>query len=171
MQSAKAQQASRIIATSSFDRGSVKVPELYQVEKDDASKPESVMAYLLFEQIAAQELLLLSRNDILNGQDVTYQAIKNLNDIAFEYSSNNIISLPGTLSEIFRQYGLVLENYIPTTPPDSPTSQDFWPNFYIEDVDGIPNLIIELQNMQDNMFVELEVMASGKSVSTNHGLA
>jgi hypothetical protein len=171
MQSARAQQASRVIGTSSFARGSVKVPELYQVEKDFATIPEAIMTYLLYEQIAGQELLLLTRHDILNGQDVAYQVIKNLNDIAFEYSSNNIIALPGTLSEIFRQYGLVLEAFIPTSDPNVPNSQDYWANFYIETEDGVPFLTVEFQNIQDNMSVEIEVMSSGNLASSSFGLA
>lgn len=171
MQSSRAQQASRIIQSSSFDRGSVKIPEIYQVEKDSDSLPEELLAYLLYEQIAGQELLLLSRNDILNGQDVSYQIINNLNDIAFEYSSNNIISIPGTLAEIFRQYGLVLETYIPVVDPENPASQDYWPNYYIEEENGALFLVIEFQNLQDNMQVELEIMASGKPVASANGLA
>lgn len=171
MQSARAQQASRIIRASSFDRGSVKIPELYQVEKDSDSLPEELLSYLLYEQIAGQELLLLSRNDILNGQDVSYQIIQNLNDIAFEYSSNNIVSIPGTLAEIFRQYGMVLETYIPVTDPNNPSDQSYWPNYYIEEDGENPFLVIEFQNLQDNMQIELEIMASGDTTISSQGLA
>ncbi len=171
MQSSRAQQASRVVRASSFDRGSVKIPEIYQVEKDSDALPEELLAYLLYEQVAGQELLLLSRNDILNGQDVSYQIIQNLNDIAFEYSSNNIISIPGTLAEIFRQYGILLETYVPVTDPNSPSDQSYWPNYYIEEENGIPYLIIEFQNLQDNMQVELEIMASGNTTTSSQGLA
>jgi len=171
VQSSRANQASRIINSSAFARGSVKVPELFQVEKDADSLPEELMTYLLYEQIAGQELLLLSRNDILTGQDVSYQIIQNLNEIAFEYSPSNIISIPGTLSEIFRQYGIVLETYVPVTNPENPSSQDYWPNFYIEVENGSPLLVIEFQNLQDNMQVELEIMASGESTTSDNGLS
>lgn len=171
MQSARATQAAKTIGQSSFDRGSVKVPELALIEQDAAVVPEELLAYLLYEQISGQELLLLSRNDMLNGQDVSYAIIKNLSDVAFEYASSNLVPLPGTLAEIFRQYGIVLENYIPVFDPDSPTSQNYWPNFYIEEENNIPVLTVEFQNIQDNMLVELEVVGSGRSVSTSHGLA
>jgi hypothetical protein len=171
VQSARATQAKKIVDSSSFARGSVKVPELALVERDAGTIPEQVLEYLLFGQISSQELLLLSRHDMLNGQSLSYQIIKDINDVAFEYSSNNIISLPGTLSEVFRQYGIVLENYIPITNPDLPTGQDYWQHFYVEVEDGTPFVVIEFQNIQDNMLVELEVMASGDSVSTGHGLA
>lgn len=171
MQSARANQATKIIQTSSFDRGSVKIPELALVEQDDALVPESLMEYVLYEQISGQELLSLSRHDILNGQDVSYQIIKDLKDVAFDYSSGNLIALPGTLPEVFRQYGIVLENHIPTVDPENPTGQDYWQHFYIETEDGIPTIVIELQNIQDNMLVELEIMASGSPDTTGFGLS
>lgn len=171
MQSARATQAAKTIGLSSFARGSVKVPELALVEQDAALVPEELLAYLLYEQVSGQELLLLSRNDILNGQDVSYQVIQNLKDVAFEYSTGNIISLPGTLAEVFRQYGIVLENYIPSINPDAPSSQDYWQHFYIEVENEIPQIVIELQNIQDNMLVELEVLASGEPDSAAFGVS
>ena len=37
---------------------------------------------ILFENIGGQELISISRNDILNGQDVSVQPIKNLKSLA-----------------------------------------------------------------------------------------
>lgn len=181
MQSAKALQASKIANASSVTEQQVKIPELYDIKRDVDSLPESVMEFLLFEQVGGQELLLLSRTDMLSGQDVAYQPIKNLNDIASQYSSGNILSIPGVLPETFKQYGIVLENYVPSEDPLDPSNKSPWLNGYIEDIivssnnaneiQTIKALVIEFQNMQPNMSVSLEIMQSGDTDYTAHGLS
>lgn len=179
MQSPKALQAQKLATSTDIKTRLIKVPELYDIERGDDSIPESLLVSLLFEQIGGQELIMLSRTDILNGQSVAYQPISNLRDIAIQYSYSNIISLPGTLSEIFRQYGLVLENYVPSVDPQNLSDKSPWLNAYIEDQlidNGSPEgtsikvLVLELQNIQENFSVVLEVMESGISSTTSHGL-
>lgn len=179
MQSPKAQQAQKLATSTDIKSRLIKVPELYDIERGDDSIPESLLESLLFEQISGQELIMLSRTDILNGQSVAYQPVSNLRDIAIQYSYSNIISLPGTLSENFRQYGLVLENYVPDVDPQDLSDKSPWLNAYIDDqtiADGslqgstIKVLVLELQNMQENFSVLLEVMESGIPSTTSHGL-
>lgn len=181
MQSAKALQASKIAKATKFSEQSVKIPELYDIERGTDSIPESVMEFLIFEQVGGQELLSLSRTDILSGQDVAYQPINNLTDIAFQYSSNNIISVPGALPETFKQYGIVLENYVPSQDPTDPSSKAPWVNAYIDDINIAPDnetteelikaLVLEFQNIQFNMVVNVEIMESGDPDYTAHGLS
>ena len=180
MQSAKALQAQKIATSTDIKSRLVKVPELYDIERGDDAIPTSLLEALLFEQISGQELIMISRTDILNGQSVVYQPISNLRDVALQYSYSNIISLPGTLSEIFRQYGIVLENYVPDVDPQNLEDKSPWLNAYIDDQivdDGsvgggtIKVLVLELQNMQENFSVFLEVMESGISKTTSHGLS
>ena len=83
MQEPRANQAKRI---GEFGSPNVKVPDLYDIERGDDAIPESVMEYLLFEQIGGQELLLSSRSDMLNGTNPSYSIISNLVDLNFQYS-------------------------------------------------------------------------------------
>lgn len=181
MQSAKAIQASKIANATKLSNVAVKVPELYDIERGTEQIPESVLEFLLFEQIGGQELLLLSRTDMLNGQNVAYQPINNLRDVAFQYGYDNIISVPGVLPEIFKQYGIVLETYVPDVDPNNPTDKSPWLNAYIEDqlvdpedpevTDTVKALVLEFQNIQENMSIVLEILESGEPDMTAHGLA
>lgn len=180
MQSARAIQASKVAKATKLSEVAVKVPELYDVEKGTDLLPESIMEFLLFEQIGGQELITLSRTDMLNGQNVAYQPINNMTDIASQYSPNNIISIPGTMPETFKQYGIVLENYVPSQDPTDPTDTSPWLNAYIDDIEipteddetqTIKALVLEFQNMQPNLSVNIEIMQSGDPDLTTHGLS
>jgi hypothetical protein len=164
---AKANQPKRLVNIGSAVT-SVRVPELYNIEMSNETVPESLLEFLLFEQIGGQELISISRADILNGQNVSYSVISNLSDISSQYSSDNILSLPGTLPDLFKVFGLVLENYTPILefseldllsklPSESPNS-------YV-DIDASSNtknsLILEFKNMQANYEVEVQIMDSG----------
>jgi hypothetical protein len=45
---------------------------------DDSALPIEVMTDLIFENIGGQELISITRSDIVNGQKISYQPIKNL---------------------------------------------------------------------------------------------
>ena len=177
--SAKAQQAVNNINNRNLSaKSGVKIPETYLVEEDSATIPSSIMEYLLFQQISGQELLLISRNDLLNGQEVAYQPIKDISDIAFQYSSSNILSIPETLAGVFKQYGLVLENFIPTIDEDderkSYAGYNDSPNAYVDNDSGSNTyqkaILVEFSDLQKYMAVEIEVVSSGKSLEDSFGL-
>lgn len=177
--SSRAQQATSNVNNRNLNQTkNVKIPETYLIEEDAQTIPESVMEYLLFQQISGQELLLISRADLLNGQEVVYQPIKDLSDIAFQYSSSNIISIPETIDGVFRQYGLVLENYVPEIAEDderkSYVGYNDAPNAYVDNDNGSATykkaIVVEFEDMQNYMLVELEVANSGKSLEDSFGL-
>lgn len=163
----KPNQAKRLVNPGSAIT-SVKIPELYNIDLSSEVVPESILEFLLFEQIGGQELISISRTDILNGQNVSYSVISNLADISSQYSSENILSLPGTLPDLFKVFGLVLENYIPGLEFSQLDLQSKLPNespnSYV-DIDSSSNtknnLIIEFKNMQANYEVEVQIMDSG----------
>lgn len=165
-------QAKRLVNPGSAPT-SVRIPELYNIDLNNDVVPESVMEFLLFEQISGQELLSVSRTDILNGQNVSYSIIGNLVDVASQYSPSNIVSLPGILPDIFKVFGLVLENHVPEI--DVPVAElglklvNESPNSYV-DIDDSSNsknsLVIEFKNMQANYEIELQILRSGLTEDT-----
>lgn len=167
MSSARANQPKRLVNVGSAVT-SVKIPELYNVDLSSETVPESLLEFLLFEQIGGQELISISRADVLNGQNASYTVINNLSDVASQYSSDNILSLPGTLPDLFKVYGLVLENYIPGLEFSQLDLQSKLPNespnSYV-DIDASSNtknnLVIEFKNMQANYEVEVQIMDYG----------
>ena len=68
---------------------------------DDETTSIDTMADLIFENIGGQELINITRSDIVNGQKISYQPIKNLSSIQQRYNPNNILSLQQTADKYF----------------------------------------------------------------------
>lgn len=126
--------------------------------------PVEVMADLLFEEIGGQEIISIARNDIVNGQDISYSLIGNLNGLERRYNSKNIFSLPDTIEKYFSNFSIRFETHVPekgTGPGDA--------RVYIEQSGtstvGRGDLIIDVVNMEVNERVDIEVLRSGIPLS------
>lgn len=129
-------------------------PDIVLFNDKDIEDNAEAMVDLLFENIGGQELLQIARYDTVNGQEVLYQPIKNLNIIQEEYNPNNILKLQQTSDRIFGNFPLKLE---PTIPQEY-TITGVTENVYL-DADG--NIVIELINLEGNEQVEVEITRSG----------
>jgi hypothetical protein len=114
-----------------------------------------IMADLIFENIGGQELINISRNDIINGQDVLYSPIKNLQSLYLEYNPNNIIKLENTADTYFKNFPIRLENKIPTSG-SGPNGEIV----YIDDQTG--DLIINIINLDSDEQVDVQILNSGE---------
>lgn len=79
---------------------------------EDTLSPE-IMTDLIFEDIGGQEIINIARNDIINGQNVLYQPIKNVSSLFYQYNSQNIIALQKTDREYFKNFSISLDTHIP----------------------------------------------------------
>lgn len=114
-----------------------------------------IMADLIFENIGGQELINISRNDIINGQDVLYSPIKNLQSLYLEYNPNNIIKLENTADTYFKNFPIRLENKIPAvgTGPDEEI-------VYIDPTTG--DLVINVINLDSDEQVDVQILNGGE---------
>lgn len=80
---------------------------------DDTTLPVDIMTDLLFENLGGQEIITVSRNDLINGKNVNYQLIANAGLLDQEYSPRNIFRVPGTLNEYFDNFAIRLSTHIP----------------------------------------------------------
>jgi hypothetical protein len=124
--------------------------------------PIEVMTDLIFENIGGHELINIARNDIINGQQVSYQPIKNLSSIQQQYNPNNIVSLQSTSDKYFANFPIKLENKIPN-PGTGPNNS----YVYLDSVSG--NLIIEAVNLETDEQIEVEVTVSGTIYEAEFG--
>lgn len=97
----------------SGNNGSTKIADPDIIQFDDEAVPVELITDLTFEQIGGQEIINVARNDLINGQNVIYKPIKNLQDIYLRYNSKNIVGLQQTSEETFRNFPIKLVNYIP----------------------------------------------------------
>jgi hypothetical protein len=132
----------------------IKIPTTDIILYNDESTPIEVMSDLIFENIGGQEIINIARNDIINGQSVIYQPIKNLTSINFQYNPQNILSLQDTSEEYFKKFPIKLENTIPNvgTGPNGET-------IYIDTATG--NLVINVINLNKDEQIEVEILNSG----------
>jgi hypothetical protein len=132
----------------------VKTAPIDTVLFNDDSVPIEVMADLIFENIGGHELINIARNDIVNGQKVSYQPIKNLSSIQQQYNYNNILGIQNTSDKYFSNFSIKLENKIPSLGGGPNGS-----NVYLDTATG--NLIIETINMDNDEQVEIEITLGG----------
>lgn len=91
----------------------VKIADPDVILFDDASTPVEVMTDLIFEEIGGQEIINISRNDLVNGQNVIYRPIKNLEDIYVRYNPRNIMALQEASDDIFNSFPIKYVNHVP----------------------------------------------------------
>jgi hypothetical protein len=108
---------------------------------------------LLFESVAGQELLTIARNDTVNGQDVVYQPIKNLNILQDTYNPTKLLSVYDTSDSFFGAFAIDLSSKIPSvgTGPGGK-------NYYLTD---LGDLVIEVVNIANDEQVEFQIADSG----------
>jgi hypothetical protein len=140
----------------------VKTAPIDTVLFNDEEVPIEVMTDLIFEDIGGQELINIARNDIINGQQVSYQPIKNLSSIQQQYNPNNILSLQATSDKYFANFPIKLENKIPT-PGTGPSGT----HVYIDSANG--NLVIEAINIEPDEQIEIEITVSGTIYEAEFG--
>lgn len=128
----------------------VKTAPIDTVLFNDDSVPIEVMTDLLFENIGGHELINIARNDIINGQKVSYQPIKNISSIQQQYNPNNILGLQNTSDKYFSNFSIKLENKIPNTGSGPNGS-----NVYLDSQTG--DLVIETVNIEKDEQIEIEI--------------
>lgn len=121
---------------------------------NDELVPIEVMTDLIFENIGGQELINIARNDIINGQDISYSPIKNLTAIQQQYNPNNLIAPQYTSDKYFANFSIKLDSKIPEVA-NGPDGK----NVYIDETTG--DLIIELVNVASDEQVDLQIAISG----------
>jgi hypothetical protein len=141
---------------------SVKTAPIDTILFDDESVPIEIIQDLLFENIGAHELINISRNDIVNGQTVSYNLIKNLSSIQQQYNPNNILGLQSTSDKYFANFSIKFENKTPQVGSGPSGSY-----VYLDENTG--NLIIEAENIQVDEEVEIQITSSGTIYEAEFG--
>jgi hypothetical protein len=140
----------------------VKTAPIDTVLFDDEGTPIEVMTDLIFENIGGHELINIARNDIVNGQQISYQPIKNLSSIQQQYNPNNILGLQSTSDKYFANFSIKLENKIPQ-PGTGPNGA----HVYLDNNTG--NMIIEAINLEVDEQIEVEITTSGTIYEAEFG--
>ena len=144
---------SEMFSARMFSAPPVKTATLDIILFDEESVPTDGMFDQIFENIGGQELISITRSDIVNGQKISYQPIKNLSAIQQRYNSNNILSLQQTADKFFAGFSIKLEDKIPET--GNGTNGE---NVYLN---AAGDLILEFINVNPDEQVETQISVSG----------
>jgi hypothetical protein len=131
----------------------VKTATLDIILFDEESVPTDGMFDQIFENIGGQELISITRSDIVNGQKISYQPIKNLSAIQQRYNPNNILSLQQTADKFFAGFSIKLEDKIPEIGNGANGE-----NVYLN---ASGDLVIEFININADEQVETLISSSG----------
>ena len=129
---------------------------------DDSAVPIDIMSDLIFENIGGQELISIVRSDIVNGQKISYQPIKNLSAIQQQYNPNNILGLQQTANRFFAGFSIKLEDRIPEVGNGLNGE-----NVYFDETTG--DLIIEFVNLSNDEQIETQITVNGTIYEANLG--
>lgn len=141
-------------SSSSSSNSGVRVASPDIILINNESLPVELMTNLIFENIGGREILNISRNDTVNGQNIIYQPISNLANINLKYNPLNIIALQNTADSLFRSFAIELGDHVPVVgngPGGAPV--------YLEETTG--NIAIDLVNLDSEYEVEIQVLAAG----------
>lgn len=121
---------------------------------NDDMVPIEIMTDLIFENIGGQELINIVRSDLVNGQNVLYQPIKNLSNVYFQYNPQNILALQDIDSNYFKKFPINFNSKIPEcgTGPDCSI-------VYIDAETG--DLVINVINLARDEQVEVSIISDG----------
>jgi len=144
----------KLLSKAGVDNNGVKVatPDLVLFNEDGVSI--ELMTDLIFENIGGQELINIVRSDLVNGQNVIYQPIKNLSSVYFQYNPQNILGLQDIDSNYFKQFPINFNNKVP----------ECWtgPNCAKVYIDSNGDLVINVINLAKDEQVEISIVADGK---------
>lgn len=130
----------------------VSTPDI--IEYKDDTLPVDYLTDLLFEDIGGEEILSVSRTDLVNGQNVIYSPIKNLSDIGISYNPLSMFILPDNSEDTFQNPPIRIEEHIPDvgTGPNNEI-------VYFDTDTG--DLVFNVVNMLSSQTVAIEVLKSG----------
>ena len=131
----------------------VKTATLDIILFDEESITTDGMFDQIFENIGGQELISITRSDIVNGQKISYQPIKNLSSIQQRYNPNNILSLQQTADKFFAGFSIKLEDKTPQIG-NGPNGENVYLN-------ATGDLIIEFININADEQIETQISVSG----------
>ena len=132
------------IINTSNDSVKIATPDIILI-KDEAIAAQ-IMTDLIFQDIGGQEIINIARNDMINGQNVVYQPIKNITSLFSQYNPQNILSLQRTDRDYFKNFAINLKDRLPE-----------WPYIYVLE-NG--DLVIEVDNMLPSESIEVQTVSN-----------
>jgi hypothetical protein len=128
-------------------------PDIVLIDQDQL--PVELLSKMIFEEIGGQQLLAVSRHDIVNGQQVVYRPISNIQQIAIAYNPGNIIPIQDPNKDIFGKFFIDLAKRIPSF-------REVITGGIVSFDQNNDNIEILVQNMAAGEEVEVQILSSAE---------
>jgi len=138
---------------------------------DEKNEASDYMADAVIEDIGGQEIINLTRNDLLNGQSISYGVVKNIADAAREFNPGSLIPMQGIDSEFFAEFPFSLGNYVPDVGDGiNLAGENTGETAYVSPQTG--EIVIDLIKLSKNQKIEVEFITYSEAITgTEYPLA
>ena len=119
------------------------------VQYDNTTVPAEIMTDLIYTAVGGIEFSNVARHDTVDGKDVSYSLVKKLSLLDEIYDPNRVLTSNRTIVEGQPRYSISLADKI--------IDEEL---MFTMDENG--NLVITLQNLSEEEYVEVEIASSGK---------
>lgn len=126
---------------------------------DERMDKTDQIADAIIEDIGGQEIINISRTDLLNGQNVTYNVIENLASTQRAFDPNELVKLQATSTQFFNSFSLDLNVFTPNYG-----TGDSGQIVYVDPDTG--NIIINTVNVVSNLVLEVDFVSYSDISST-----
>lgn len=129
----------------------------------DEDLPVDGLAQILFEDLSAHELINITRSEVIDGQNVSYNLIGNVRYLQDSYNTQNIFDLTDTNQKYFKNFGISFSIHVPETG----TGPEGQRTYIVEVGSAVANrgdLVIDVVNMKNNERVDIEILNSGQAL-------
>lgn len=127
---------------------------------DQREDKTDFIADAIIEDIGGQEIINISRNDLLNGQNITYSVIENLASTQRSFNANELVKLQSTSEDFFNAFSLDINTFT----PEYGTGED-GEIVYVDADTG--QVIINTVNLSSNLVLEVEFVSYSEISSTD----
>ena len=126
--------------------------QFYQENPNVADSGFDVRTQIFFDSMESIDIINIARNDVVNGQRIVYQPIKNLEHIEDRFGSKNILPMFDTENVRFKAFPIKLEDKVNFTPNPA----------YLNDAG---DLVVEGINLADDELIEIQILKSGEAIN------
>lgn len=117
-----------------------------------------LMESTLLQDLGGQEIITIARHDLLTGQNVEYNIIKDLASAYIQYNPNNIISLQGTDKQIASNFSYSFSDYVPEVGTGV-TIDNVADGSIVYYDPNTGQIVINSINLAPNQYIEVQFLA------------
>lgn len=136
---------------------SLKIADPQFILSTDPAATIEEMQNTLWQSIGGHEIISLARRDLVDGKNINYQLISDLQKLFAEYNPKTIASIENSTPLYFGKFGIKFERYLPSQydlEQIDPTLQNPIA------VDANNNITIYVSNIKDSYDVEVQSITS-----------